>query len=225
MKDLHRVISIRWYSPEVFELCLERRDIVFKPGDCVALFAQDLRTSRPYSFAGGAQEELLRIVVRVMPGGVVSGFLASRQPGDLVRVSPPFGWFRPGQAKEGGPFVFAATGTGISPFLSWLRTNPDYPPAVLLYGIRCLQDGVELPWLAERVPGLKVALSRERAIGHHFGRITDIFEATNFPKASHYYLCGLDVMIDELTRKLESCGVDITRIHRECFFNASYGAR
>ena len=37
-----------------------------------------------------------------------------------------------------------------------------------------------------------------------------------------YYLCGLDTMIDEVTGWLESRGVPISRIHRECFFNASY---
>jgi ferredoxin-NADP reductase len=38
----------------------------------------------------------------------------------------------------------------------------------------------------------------------------------------NYYLCGVDSMLDEVTVWLEEHGVDIPRIHRECFFNAAY---
>lgn len=215
------VQSVRWHGAEVFELALERAGMVFTPGDCLALFAADGRVSRPYSIASGTQDDALRFVIRHMPGGVVSSFLSTRQPGDAVRVSPPFGWFRPGESFRERPFVFIATGTGVAPFLSFLRSYPDLKPAALLYGVRHAADLVNPEWLRQRAP-VRIAVSRETAPGCHRGRVTDLLEFLPAGVDMDYYLCGLDVMIDDVTIWLEQHGVPIGRIHRECFFNASY---
>jgi len=39
-----------------------------------------------------------------------------------------------------------------------------------------------------------------------------------FEESMHFYLCGLDAMIDEVSDWLEEYGVDFTNIHREVFF-------
>jgi ferredoxin--NADP+ reductase len=223
MSEFSRVTGLEWHSPGVFELQLERGGVNFVPGDCMALYAEDGKTSRPYSVASGLDEDILRFVVRRMPGGVVSPYLADRRPGDTVRVSPPFGWFRPGRPPQPAPFVFIATGTGISPFLSHFRSRPEAPPLQCLYGVRTLKDAVDYEWVRTMCP-LKVAVSRERAKGHHHGRVTDFLDDMPVAPDIHYYLCGLDAMIDEVTRWLEENEVEITHIHRECFFNASYTA-
>ncbi|HMO50126.1 MAG TPA: FAD-binding oxidoreductase [Kiritimatiellia bacterium] len=221
-KEIMTVSGIRWFGPDVFELAMHREGLPFTPGDCLALFAADGRVSRPYSIASGTQDEHIRFVIRVMPGGVVSTFLASRRPGDAVRVSPPFGWFRPGEHGQLRPYVFLATGTGVAPFLAFLRSHADAAPAAFFYGVRRSADLIEPEWLAGRAP-LRLAVSRETHPGAHHGRITELLAALpTLGQDADYYLCGLDAMIDEATLWLESRDVDITRIHRECFFNASY---
>jgi ferredoxin-NADP reductase len=219
--DMMTVRSVRWFGREVFEIALERDNLIFMPGDCLALFAADGRVSRPYSIASGIHDDTVRFVIRHMPGGVVSSFLSSRQPGDAVRVSPPFGWFRPGEHAEVRPFVFIATGTGIAPFLSFFRSFPEIKPLHCLYGVRNAADLIDPDWLREQGP-VRIAVSREVVPGMFHGRVTGILETLTLPVEADYYLCGLDVMIDEVTIQLEQRGIEITRIHRECFFNASY---
>ena len=218
---LHRVRELRRIGGEIFELVLERDGVVFVPGDCLALFARDGVGSRPYSISSGVDDPDLVFLIRHLPGGEVSGYLASLQPGDMVKASLPFGWFRPGETLDSAPFIFVATGTGISPFLSHLRSRPRFPPAQFFHGVRNAADRVPLP-LDPTACELHVAVSREEVPGTHHGRVTGMLDRMRIDPACHYYLCGLDEMIDEVTRWLEARGIPLKQIHRECFFNALY---
>jgi len=214
-----KVSAVNFLSKDVFQLVLERDGMDFQPGDCFAI-SNPNRVSRPYSASSGSKEPYLRFVIRRMPNGQVSQWLAARTRGDEVDISLPFGWFRPGtNGASSDPCVLVATGTGIAPFLSALRSCPDLQPLVCLYGVRCLADAVGLDYLRERCP-LRLCVSREYAPPHHHGRVTDLL--TEIPLAEHtnYYLCGLDAMIDEVSGWLEQHGVHFARIHREVFFNA-----
>ena len=83
----------------------------------------------------------------------------SRKPGDVIRITPPFGWFRPGQEIGNAPFVFLATGTGIAPFLSYLHTF-EQPPESCLYGVRHAVDAIGMEILNRHGP-VRLAISRE----------------------------------------------------------------
>ena len=65
---------------------------------------------------------------------------------------------------------------------------------------------------------LKRALSREAAGDHFHGRITGLLGQVPLAADSHYYLCGLDTMINETNRWLEAHGIAYPQIHREIFF-------
>ncbi len=212
------VHHVHWLSPDIFELALQRSGLEFTPGDCLALYHG--AESRPYSIASGNDEALLRFVIRRLPGGVVSGFLALRQPGQKVEVSAPFGWFRPARGgRRGAPSIFIATGTGMAPFLSALRSYPTEVPAAFLLGVRELADAVALPFLQSR-GGVRLAVSRQRAAPHFHGRVTQLLDRLPQDPHAQFYLCGLDAMIDEVTTTLEARGVEPTHIHREVFFHA-----
>ena len=88
-----------------------------------------------------------------------------------------------------------------------------------LYGVRREEDLVERDWLENQCT-LRTAVSREDIPGTHHGRITDLLGDVPVNGDIHYYLCGLDSMIDEVCINLESRGVPLNHIHRECFFNA-----
>jgi ferredoxin/flavodoxin---NADP+ reductase len=213
------VIHVQRCAPGIFELAVERPpEVAFVPGDCVAIYGPDGQASRPYSLASGQQEPVWRFLIREMRGGEISPYLATRQSGDRLQLSAPFGWFRPGPVGD-GPFVFMATGTGIAPFLSYLHSHPACPPACCLYGVGQRADAVAAEWLRERVR-LHLAVSREAAEDAAHGRLTRLLDEVPLGEAHHYYLCGLDAMIDEVSVWLEARAVPITHIHRECFFNA-----
>jgi len=212
-----KVKETRFFTPDIFEISLERGGYQFVPGQCAVLFAAD-DDSRPYSISSGAEEPVLRFLLRRFSGGALSNWLADRRPGDTVRVSLPFGEFRTAESKEA--VVFIATGVGISPFLSALRSRCFAPENVrCLYGVRTLEDAVPVPTLRNRV-ALHLAVSREEAEGHFHGRVTGLLETLTLPDEADYYLCGCDAMIDDVYDLLLARNVPSFRIHTEVFFSA-----
>ena len=210
------VHNVVFKTDELFELQLERGAVQFEPGACVALFSNSTE-SRPYSIAAGTGEEILRFLIRRVPDGKVSEWLAQRKPGDKVQASAPFGWFRPGRAVAGARSVFIATGTGIAPFLSYLRSNSQREPELCLYGVRRQAEAFNLEEL-QRSKNFYLALSQEEVNDHFYGRVTGLLERIPLADDIHYYLCGLDTMIEETSSWLENQGVAYTQIHREIFF-------
>ena len=116
----HEVLDIYRWSDTLLELSLERKGVIFEPGDCLAIYTPS-GTSRPYSISSGIDEEVLRFLIRVMPGGEVSAQLAELITHDTLELSSPFGWFRPGAHRTENAPIFFATGTGLSPFVSYLQ--------------------------------------------------------------------------------------------------------
>lgn len=211
------VHNIAFRHKDLFEMQLERGDVTFEPGACMALFNDD-GDSRPYSISAGTKENVLRFLIRRMPNGRVSHWLAQRNPGDKVQTSDPFGWFRPGRSTPTDErCAFIATGTGIAPFLSHLRSNPAQPPEACLYGVRRLADAFALDEL-EVLSGFRLAVSKTSGHGYFHGRVTGLFEQVPLDEGIHYCLCGLDTMIEETSQWLEANGIDYTHIHREIFF-------
>lgn len=216
------VHDVRFHTEDVFELALERRGYPFEPGECAVLYNGG-GDSRPYSLCSAPDDPLLRFLIRRIPGGAVSPWLAERQPGDGVRISTPFGQFHPGQGgAPDDPGVFVATGVGISPFLSALRAREaagggSAGRAVCLYGVRHAREAVHLEFL-RRTTDLRLAVSREAVAGAHHGRVTDLLPQVPFHAGTHFYLCGLDEMVDEVAFWLAGRGVDPRQIHTEVFF-------
>lgn len=212
----HPVIEIRNATADLFELVIERNGLEFTPGDCAALYTASDK-SRPYSIASGSNENELRFLIRKMEGGEVSPWLMNLQPGDTLRISPPFGWFRPGQDIGDAPFVFIATGTGIAPFLAYQKTF-EKPPVHCLYGVRHEADAMGYSSLRTYCP-TDLAISREKSETHHQGRVTDLLDRLPLDPQTHYYCCGLESMVNEVGIWLEKQGVPLMHIHREVFFH------
>ena len=212
----HRVIEVKEINSDLFELIVERNGLEFIPGDCAAIYTSDDK-SRPYSIASGNTEEELRFVIRKMDGGEVSPWLMIQQPGDQIRITPPFGWFRPGQDIGDAPFVFIATGTGIAPFLSYQKTF-EKQPEQCLYGVRHEADAFGYSTLKEWCP-THLAVSRKKSETYHNGRVTDLLGQLSFMDGTHYYCCGLESMVNDVGEWLENNGVNLTHIHREVFFH------
>ena len=212
----HAVKDVRIVNDDLFELVVAKNGLEFSPGDCVAIYTDDEK-SRPYSIASGSNDEDLCFVIRKMDGGEVSPWLMTRQHGDPVRITPPFGWFRPGQEPDGAPFVFLATGTGIAPFLSYIKTFK-HPPTHCLYGVRREADAIGYEALRMQC-STHLAVSREPADGHHQGRITDLLDLLPVDAATHYYCCGLESMVNDVSAWLQQNGIGLSHIHREVFFH------
>lgn len=217
MHDL-TIHKVTFKTAELFELQFERGDIQFEPGHCMALFSDSIE-SRPYSIAAGNGEKILRFLIRRVPNGIVSNWLANRKPGDRVQASEPFGWFAPGRSVDEEQSVFIATGTGIAPFMSYLRSQPSRLPVCCLYGVSRANEAFSLDEL-KTLPNFQLAVSREASENDFHGRVTGLLDRLPIGKQIHFYLCGLDAMIDEVSSWLEQHHIDYTQIHREVFFYA-----
>lgn len=216
MQQQHTIRSVNFLNDTLFELTVERQDITFEAGDCVAIYAPDGK-SRPYSIASGTNEDELRFLIRRLTEGEVTTQLANAIQGEVLNISPPFGWFRPGQEKQQAPSVFFATGTGIAPFLSYLLSSPKHQPLAIYYGITHQKDLIQLP-LLKNADQLNLAISKEDSPYHH-GRITDILDNVPLDPMIHYYCCGREKMINEITEWLTHRNISLGSIHREVFFH------
>jgi ferredoxin/flavodoxin---NADP+ reductase len=204
-------------SSSIFELRLERGNIDFTPGDCMSVYFGDNGSYREYSIASGVNDPYLGFIIRNMEHSQTTDYLRRLRTGDRLKVSQPYGWFRPGKRHGKNPFVFIATGTGIAPFLSYLRSDPQNPPVQFLYGVRRFEDAIGYDYFSKRCP-TTLAVTGEIIGNTHHGRITDLLSQLPLTPKTHYYLCGLDVMIEDVSNWLDARGVEPTNIHREIFF-------
>lgn len=205
-----RVVSVRPHAGGLFTLTLDAGPVPFTPGDCIAVYGPDGKSTRPYSLSGGSGEAFLELLIRRIPGGMLSDWLARRQVGERIEITPPFGWFRPAE-PAGAPKIWFATGSGIAPFLSAIRSGADSPVACY-WGVRTAEDldGIDFP-------GVIPCISRGQGAT---GRITEHLQQVRTDPDNHYALCGLDAMIEEVSRYLEGRGVPADHLHTECFFTA-----
>ena len=123
--SLHKVLQIRFLTESTFVLRLERGSLRFKAGQHIIVGLKGELNQREYSVYSGEKDDFLEILVREVLDGSVSLQLKHSKPGDFLQVNGPFGSF----GLE--PFdmfskklVFISTGTGISPFHSFVRSYP-----------------------------------------------------------------------------------------------------
>ena len=218
-KIISTVQNIRMISDNLFELKITREGLEFSPGEYVTIHAADDSIYREYSIASGIQDPHLGFLIKHIMQGQVTDYLRDRKPGDKITISRPAGSFRPGQQHNHGDFAFIATGTGIAPFLSYLRSYPNQPPRILLYGICYLRDAIGYQEFREKCSSY-LAVSRESVKGHHRGHLTDHLGFLPLEKTVHYYLCGLDAMIDDVSQWLKKNHISPHNIHREIFFHS-----
>jgi ferredoxin/flavodoxin---NADP+ reductase len=82
------------------------------------------RVARPYSLVNAPGAELLEFYYNVVPAGPLSPRLAALAAGDAVHVAPnPAGFLVLREVPEADNLWLVATGTGLGPFLSILRTD------------------------------------------------------------------------------------------------------
>lgn len=215
------VDKINWLSSSVFELQLEKKGIDFTPGDCVSIYDDSGTVSREYSIASGIHDRYLSFLIKSMGDGAITDYLSQRKPGDKVNMSLPYGGFHPGLQNGNHPFIFIATGTGISPFLSYIKSYPHHPPVCMLHGVSTKADALGYKLFRKKCPTY-LAISQEKHNRHHHGRVTDLLGTLPLAPNTHFYLCGLDGMIQETSEWLEARDIRQENIHREVFFFSSY---
>lgn len=192
---------------------MERNDLSFQTGQFIILkFGAD---QREYSVYSSETDDFLEVLVREVEGGKISGKLRKMNPGDEIMVEGPFGFFKFNPERfPSKKFLFIATGTGISPFHSFVKTYPDLNYQ-LIHGVRFKNEAYEhADFGVERVT---LCTSGEPG-GDFYGRVTDYLFSVKPDADTNCFLCGNSEMIYEVFDMLTGKGIPVSNIYSEVYF-------
>jgi len=197
----------------------------------LTLDGQALR--RAYSICSAPASGELRIAVKAVPHGLFSNFANTQlKAGDLVEVGVPEGFFQlPTNASKHKSYMGIAAGSGITPILSMIQSVlADEPQSTfaLLYGNKTPEDTIFYSQLHELQAAhserfsVQYVFSRTKSEQALFGRIDrSVLNYTMNQHAGkaidHYFLCGPESMIQEISDELKAKNVAESAIKFELF--------
>lgn len=186
----------------------------FLPGQYVNVQVPGTSATRAYSFSSHPQALEASFLIRNIPGGLMSGYLARAKAGDRMDLTGSMGAFYLRPVTR--PQVFLAGGTGLAPFLSMLEqiasTGTDQP-IHLFYAVTRDADLVELDRLhslAALIPSLEIAtIVAAPEVDHpRRGYVTDHLTAADlWDGAADVYLCGPPPMVEAVRAHMAGLGV------------------
>lgn len=200
----------------------------FSPGQYATLqFAPQY--ARSYSMAAGASRDEADFHIRLVPGGKVTSYVATKlKIGDTVRLNGPLGtaYLR---RKSDAPIICVAGGTGLAPMLSILYGIAEADmrnPVHLYFGARSPRDVYGVGWLdelRERLPNLTyhvVVDSPDPTGKYRTGVVTRAVDEdwTNL-SGWRAYVAGAPVMVDAASLLLRDKGIVPEHIHADAFFS------
>lgn len=194
----------------------ERPHSMIRAGQCFSVGLASLGINREYSMYSAADDDYLDFLIRVVPDGVVSPWLAKCNVGDQVEIGGPYGDFclfeDQVKSKE---YVFIATGTGIAPFHSFVKSFPTLRYHIY-HGVRHEDEQYDKEHYAP--DRYSAAVSRPRLGTSRSERVTNLLEQANLKNDSLYYLCGNQKMITDTIALLLAKGIPGGAIFTETFF-------
>jgi ferredoxin/flavodoxin---NADP+ reductase len=211
----HRVTQIRSLTENTFVLRFERGDMQFRAGQRITVGITGDMNLREYSIYSGENDNFLEILVREVSGGSVSTRLKQCKPGLELNVDGPFGAFgiEP-YDRYSKKLVFIATGTGISPFHSIVRSYPGLNYSIL-HGVRFNSEAYD----SNEYESARYILctSKETHAGFK-GRVTRYLLKYKISSDMLFYLCGNGSMIYEVYHILLDKGIPDEKIFSEIYF-------
>ena len=207
----------------------------FQPGQHLTLRrvveGEDLR--RTYSVCASALTGPLRVGVKRLDGGVVSGWLVDElRAGEVLEVLPPAGRFGPALSPDNRKrYGLIAAGSGVTPMVAIAATALELEPqseVVLILGNRTSRDVMFLEDLADLKDRFQTrfqllhVLSREEQESELLSgrldraRLSRLLQSlVPVESIDSWYLCGPFGMVTEAREVLTEAGA--TDVHVELF--------
>ncbi|HVF63286.1 MAG TPA: ferredoxin--NADP reductase [Casimicrobiaceae bacterium] len=231
-----RVAFVRSWTDLLFSLGVHAPEVTFEAGQFARLAlpappgSKEAMLGRPYSFVNPPNTQPHEFYVVLVDGGPLSPRLLYLKPGDPIHLlRNANGFFTIDEVPEADSLWMLATGTGIGPFLSMLRTDAPwerFPRVVLVHAVR---HAAELTYrevlsdISRAHPGAFTCisvLSREDHPGALRGRIPALIDNGRLearagisltPQNAQAMLCGNPQMVDDVQDVLKRRGM---RRHR-----------
>jgi ferredoxin--NADP+ reductase len=219
------IIENRQWNDRLFSLHIAASIPKFKAGQFIriGLEIEGEIVARPYSLVNAPHEPALEVFFNIVPEGPLSPKLAKLKKGDAVHVAEKAsGFLVIDEIPECRHLWLFATGTGVGPFLSILKTEQPwqrFEKVVLAYSVRTLSDlvyadlvqslfkqhGEQLCFVPlvtrEAVPD---ALPLRIPAAIQSGALEERAGIVLSAKESHVMMCGNSAMIAEVTTLLEA---------------------
>jgi benzoate/toluate 1,2-dioxygenase reductase component len=199
----------------------------YLPGQYIHLEIPATSVHRAYSFSSAPGSLIAKFLIRRIPGGVMSTFLAENaKVGEQLSLLGPYGSFYLRTVER--PVLMLAGGTGLAPFLAMLTHLSELRSALvspihLVYGVTNDVDLVEvdtLERLTVSLPGFTFAtcVASSATIHPKRGFVTDHlpFQALmEFPTDA--YLCGPPPMVEAVRNEFLKRGIVTQNFYYEKF--------
>jgi ferredoxin-NADP reductase len=198
----------------------------------VRLTAEDgYQAQRSYSIASAPGNKRLELAVERLDDGEVSPYLTDElRAGDKLELRGPVGGWFVWEAKEGGPLLLVAGGSGIVPLMAMIRHRAaagSDVPARLLYSSRSREETIyadELDRLAASDASLEVVYTLTRAQppgwkGYRRRIDEEMLEDVAWAPAESplAFVCGPTPLVEAAATALVELGHDPARIKTERF--------
>lgn len=209
------ITDIRFLTESAFVITFSRNGLKFRAGQRIVVGLYGELDQREYSIYSGENDDYLQILVKEVLEGNISVKLKTSSVGQLLQVNGPFGSFGPDKyALSSDNLFFIATGTGISPFHSIVRSYPSLDYTVIhgvCYGFEAYD--------ADQYNKNRYILCTSRdTTGDFGGRVTKFLQKYRLKAGALYYLCGNGSMIYEVNHILRDRGVPAENIFTEIYF-------
>jgi len=211
-----KVIGIRDLTPTAYILRFDRNGIPFRAGQHILLGIKGEIDTREYSVYSAEQDDYFEVLIREVKEGLVSKELRRVKPGEPVNFENPVGYFIiRDEDIQTRKFLFIASGTGIGPFHSFVKSYPglDYQ---LLHGIRYGDEAFDKDDYDHN--RLVRCTSRDRK-GDFHGRVTRyLMKHPVKDKDTLCFLCGNVEMIHEAYDIMLRQGIPSQNLFAEVYF-------
>jgi len=194
--------------------------------------ADGYQTQRSYSIASAPEQTgQVDLTVERIEDGEVSTYLHDVViPGDQIEVRGPIGGYFVWEARQGGPLLLIAGGSGVVPLMAMLRhrvASGARVPARLLYSSRTPDDVIyraELDQISPAGSGLEVfhTFTRTQPPGWTgYARRIDApmlrEVAGPLGKGAQVFICGPTLLVESAANGLVQTGVPASQIRTERF--------
>ena len=196
----------------------------------VRLTAEDgYQAQRSYSIASAPEDGRVELLVERLDDGEVSPYLTDElRAGDGLELRGPIGGWFAWEAREGGPLLLVAGGSGIAPLMAMIRHRRaagNDTPVRLLFSSRSYEDVIfrdELERLADETLEITHTLTRSAPPGWKgYDRRIDeeMLGEVAFPPGERplAFVCGPTPLVEAVATTLVGLGHEPARVKTERF--------
>lgn len=214
-QDTLRVIEKIELTSSTYILRCSRRGIKFNSGQHISLGIGDKGQTREYSIYSGANENFIEVLIKEVDDGLVSKQLKKVDIGTNIRFSGPVGYFQLNEDElDNTKYLFIASGTGIAPFHSFIKTFPD----INYHLIHSVRYGFEAYEKNDYQRNRFTLCTSRDDKGDYFGRVTEYLKENPISSDTQVYLCGNCDMIHDAYDILLDQGIPSDNLHSEVYF-------